>query len=75
MDGVSKEDFRELDREVGKMAREVTAMKVEVNNLNALVKELVSKAEFFPVKVIVYGLAGGAMTAVLSAVIANVIAK
>ncbi len=75
MEGVSKDDFRELDRDVGKIGNDVSGLKVEVHNLNASVKELVSKAEFFPVKVIVYGLAGGAMTAVLTAVITNVIVK
>lgn len=75
MEGVSKEDFRELDRDVGKISTDVAGMKSELNHLNVSIKELVHKAEFFPVKVIVYGLAGGALTAVLTAVITNVIAK
>lgn len=35
-------------------------------------QELVSRAEFLPVKVIAYGLAGGILTAFLSAVIVKV---
>lgn len=75
MEGVDKSDFRELDRDVSLLGKDVTALQVEVSNLNKTIKELVSKAEFMPVKLIVYGLAGGALTAFLSAVISNVIAK
>lgn len=75
MEGVSKEDFRELDREVGTIGNDVTGLKVEVRNMSENIEKLVSKAEFFPVKVIVYGLAAGSMGAVLTAVISGVIAK
>lgn len=73
MDGIDKEAFRELDRDVGRIGNDVTALKVEVRNLNASITELVSKAEFFPVKVLVYGLAAGAMGALLTAVLNSVI--
>lgn len=73
MDGINKDDFRELDRDVGRIGNDVTALKVEVRNLNASITELVSKAEFFPVKVLVYGLAAGAMGALLTAVLNSVI--
>lgn len=75
MEGVSKEDFRDLDREVGTIGNDVTGLKVEVRNMSENIEKLVSKAEFFPVKVIVYGLAAGSMGAVLTAVISGVIAK
>lgn len=75
MEGVSKDDFRDLDREVGNIATDVAVLKTEVQNLNASIKELVSRAEFTPVKIIVYGLAGGSLTAVLTAVLNNVIAR
>lgn len=75
MDGVNKDDFRELDRDVGRIGNDVTALKVEVHNLNRSIAELVSKAEFVPVKLIAYGLAAGSMGAVLTAIVSSVIQK
>lgn len=75
MEGVSKEEFRDMDKEVGNIGNDVAGLKVEVKNMSKNIEMLVSKAEFFPVKVIVYGLAAGSMGAVLTAVISGVIAK
>lgn len=75
MEGVSKQDFRELDREVGKIGNDVAALKTDVTHINQSLTKLVSKAEFFPVKLIVYGLAAGSMSAVMTAVVNMVMAK
>lgn len=72
---VSKDDFRDLDREVGQIGNDVVGLKVEVKNMADNIEKLVSKAEFFPVKVIVYGLAAGSMGAVLTAIISRVLTK
>lgn len=72
---VSKEEFRELSKEVREVGNDMAGMQVEVRNLNRAIGELVSKAEFFPVKAIAYGLAAGALGAVVTAVISNVIIK
>ena len=73
MESVNKEDFRELDRDVMKIGQDVSALKVEVRNINANLSALVSKAEFMPVKLIAYGLAAGSMGAVLTAIVSSVV--
>lgn len=73
MDSVGKQEFRDLDREVGQMGREVATLKTQIMHLNGTIAQLVTKAEFLPVKVIVYGLAAGTMGAVMTAVISSVV--
>lgn len=75
MEGVNRDDFRELDRDVSKIGQDVSALKVEVRNINTNLTELVSKAEFMPVKLIAYGLAAGSMGAVLTAIVSSVVGK
>lgn len=75
MEGVNRDDFRELDRDVSKIGQDVSALKVEVRNINENLTELVSKAEFMPVKLIAYGLAAGSMGAVLTAIVSSVVGK
>jgi hypothetical protein len=52
-----------------RLARIETHMEHMVNRLD----EVVSRAEFLPVKLITYGLAGGILTAFLSALIIKVV--
>lgn len=75
MDNVTKQDFRELDREVSQIGKDVSALNTQVRHINHNLSQLVSKAEFFPVKVIVYGLAAGSMGAVLTSVINAAVGK
>ncbi len=75
MDNVTKQDFKELDREVGQIGKDVTTLNTKVQHINENLAQLVNKAEFFPVKVIVYGLAAGSMGAVLTSVVNTVVAK
>jgi hypothetical protein len=55
------------------LSKSVVRLQVQVENLEKLVEDLVTKAEFAPVKLIAYGLATGAMSAVVMAVISKVI--
>lgn len=73
MTDFNKDDLRELDREVSKIGTSVTRLQVQVQNLERLVEDLVTKAEFAPVKLIAYGLATGAMSAVVMAIISKVV--
>jgi len=57
------------DNHIERLARIETNLEHVANRL----EELVSRAEFQPVKLIAYGLAGGVMTAFLSAVIIKVL--
>ncbi|BCP56333.1 hypothetical protein K32_49500 [Kaistia sp. 32K] len=75
MSELDRKEFRELEREVTVTSQNVVRMQEQISGLQRTVEAFVTKSEFAPVKLIVYGLAGGALTAVLSAVLNNVIAK
>ncbi len=70
---MTRQDFRELDREVSQIGKDVTTLNAQVHHIRGNLEQLVSKAEFFPVKMIVYGLAAGSMGAVLTAVISSAV--
>ena len=70
-----RQDFRELDREVSQIGKDVTALNTKVQHINDNLTKLVSKAEFQPVKIIVYGIAAGSMGAVLTSVVNTVVGK
>lgn len=72
---VGRQEIQEIRREVAQSGNAVAALQVEVRNLREDIMNLVTKAEFFPVKAIAYGLAAGSMGAVISAVIAQVVGK
>ena len=65
---IKPEEFRQLDNNV-------ILLKEQVKNLQDEVKELVTKAEFTPVKMIAYGLATAALSSVFMAILAKVIIK
>lgn len=64
---------RDRERELVQLSTNVARLQVQVENLEKLVEDLVTKAEFAPVKLIAYGLATGAMSAVVMAIISKVI--
>ncbi|WP_441280547.1 hypothetical protein [Tardiphaga sp. 862_B3_N1_1] len=72
---IERDEFRDLEKEVRESKDQTILLGAKVVHLENAVKELVSKAEFFPVKLIAYGLAAGALSAVVTAVVSNVIAK
>lgn len=51
----------------------LTRIETKMENVLEKLEDLVSRAEFAPVKLITYGLAGGVMTAFLSAIIFRVL--
>ncbi|EAM1616338.1 hypothetical protein EU642_22130 [Salmonella enterica] len=61
--------------EVQKLTENVIRLQEKVSNLENLVRELVTKAEFTPVKLVVYGLAGTVLSSVLMALIATVVIR
>ncbi|EGC0267557.1 hypothetical protein H8U31_001308 [Salmonella enterica] len=46
-----------------------------MSNLEVIIRDLVTKAEFTPVKLVVYGLAGTVLSSVLMALIATVVIR
>lgn len=75
MDNFGRQELREMDREITQIGKDVASLKTQTTHINSNLAQLVSKAEFFPVKVIVYGLAAGAMGAVLTSVISAAVGK
>lgn len=53
-------------------AERLARIETHVENVLSRLDDLVSRAEFLPVKLIAYGLSGGILTAFLSAVIFKV---
>lgn len=62
------DELRELDKNVIRLQE-------QVKTLQAAVEELVTRAEFAPVKLIAYGLATAVMSSVLMAILAKVLIK
>lgn len=73
------EELHELRERVSVLETKVqnTNERVESNHLSFVnaIKELVSKVEFAPVKMIAYGLAATIMSSVLVAILSKVISK
>lgn len=62
------EDIRELSNHVVRLQEQVAT-------LQASVKDLVTRVEFTPVKLIAYGLAGTILSSVLMAILSKVLMK
>ncbi|EAO3412100.1 hypothetical protein GNM83_19005 [Salmonella enterica] len=63
------------DNELRRLSDNVIRLQEKVTALEATVKELVTRAEFTPVKLVVYGLAGTVLSSVLMALIATVLIR
>ena len=61
--------------ELRKLSENVVRLQEKVSTLEAAVKDLVTRAEFTPVKLIVYGIACATLSGVLAAVLAQVVTK
>lgn len=72
---VGRSEMQDLRREVTRMGNTVSSLETETRHLRDLIRELVTRQEFFPVKMIAYGLAAGSMGAVITAVISTVIGR
>lgn len=75
MTELNRGDLREIDKRVSEVGTSVARLEVQVRNLERIIEDLVTKAEFAPVKLIAYGLASGAMSAVVMAIISKVILR
>ncbi|EON2339057.1 hypothetical protein ACLLKL_002027 [Escherichia coli] len=62
-------------QELRKLSDNVIRLQEKVTALESSVKELVTRAEFTPVKLVVYGLAGTVLSSVLMALIATVVIR
>lgn len=72
---VDKAEFRELEKKVGTVDLNVVRMQEQMVGLQNVIKELVTKAEFTPVKMIAYGLITMVAGSVVTALLARVIIK
>lgn len=63
------------DNDLSKLNENVIRLQEKVSNLEATVRDLVTRAEFTPVKLVVYGLAGTVLSSVLMALIATVVIR
>ena len=72
---IERDEFRELERQVKTSNDVVINLQAQVGHLQKTITELVTKAEFAPVRLIAYGLATAVMSSVMMAVLAKVIIK
>ncbi|WP_443698635.1 hypothetical protein [Pseudomonas sp.] len=72
---IERDEFRELEKVVDATDRNVIRLQEQVTSLQQKIVELVSKAEFAPVKLIAYGLATAVGSSVIMAILAKVIIK
>lgn len=64
-----------MSDEIQKLTENVIRLQEKVSNLEGVVRDLVTRAEFTPVKLVVYGLAGTVLSSVLMALIATVVIR
>ena len=71
-----KEEVHELTSEtIPDLKITLTELKGQVSNLNKVIEYFVTHSQFYPVKLIAYGLAGGVLISVLTAILSKVILK
>lgn len=64
-----------MDNDQRRLNENVIRLQEQVGTLQDTIKQLVTRAEFTPVKMIAYGLATAVMSSVLMAVLAKVVIK
>lgn len=72
---IERAEFRDLEKKVDGTDTNVIRLQEQVAVLQKTLETLVSKAEFIPVKMIAYGLAGTVLSSALMAVLTKVIIK
>lgn len=58
-----------------KLSENVIRLQEQVSTMQNMIKDLVTRAEFTPVKMIAYGLATAVMSSVMMAILAKVVIK
>lgn len=72
---IEREEFRDLEDAVQATDRSVIRLQEQVASMQKKIDDLVSRAEFAPVKLIAYGLATAVGSSVIMAILAKVIIK
>uniref|UniRef100_A0AAU6W1P4 Uncharacterized protein n=1 Tax=Pseudomonas phage Touem01 TaxID=3138548 RepID=A0AAU6W1P4_9VIRU len=72
---IDRQEFKDLEGVVQATDRNVIRLQEQVSSMQRQIVELVSRAEFAPVKLIAYGLATAVGSSVIMAIIAKVIIK
>jgi hypothetical protein len=72
---IEREEFRDLEDAVRKSDLNVVRLQEQVSQMQRTITELITRAEFAPVKMIAYGLATAVGSTVLMAILAKVIIK
>lgn len=75
MNPVQRDEFRELEVIVQQTDGNVIRLQEQVKAMQKTIEDLVSRAEFAPVKLIAYGLATAVGSSVIFAILAKVIIK
>ena len=70
-----RQDLREISGKVSHLEAQVESLKTTAAGLKEGIDKLVSKAEFAPVKLIVYGLCASVLTGVIGALLSRVLIK
>lgn len=63
------------NEDLRKLSENVIRMQEQIKTLQETIKDLVTRAEFTPVKMIAYGLATAVMSSVMMAILAKVVIK
>lgn len=72
---IERDEFRDLEDAVRKSDLNVVRLQEQVSQMQRTITELITRAEFAPVKMIAYGLATAVGSTVLMAILAKVIIK
>lgn len=72
---IDRQEFKDLEDTVQATDRNVIRLQEQVAGMQRKIEELVSRAEFAPVKLIAYGLATAVGSSVIMAILAKVIIK
>lgn len=72
---IDRDEFRDLEDAVNKTDINVVRLQEQVANMTRTISDLVTRAEFAPVKMIAYGLATAVGSSVMMAILAKVIIK
>lgn len=75
MNPVQRDEFREIEIAVKNSDGNVIRLQEQVKAMQKTIEDLVSRAEFAPVKLIAYGLATAVGSSVIFAILAKVIIK
>jgi hypothetical protein len=72
---IERAEFKELEDTVQTTDRNVIRLQEQMSTMQKKIDDLVSRAEFAPVKLIAYGLATAVGSSVIMAILAKVIIK